>query len=177
MLYLIQSGNYLKIGYSDNENTFRRRLIDYNCHNPNYQVLELIEGTRDDEYQLHQICKQYQYYTEWFYYCKEVMDIWDQYTKRFKRYESHRTIIPPLFNVADNYEKIREEVHSIYKDGDIVNRKELKSNLTYLSKKYGVPIIKKATDIELYGFKLKSISLKDDGKYSGSYAMLSILKK
>ncbi|WP_278701968.1 hypothetical protein [Phocaeicola sartorii] len=77
----------------------------------------------------------------------------------------------------DCYAEICKEIHSVYKDGDVVNRKELKHNLTLISKKYGVPILKKATDIEKYGFRLKTIALYDDEKYTGSYAVLKVSKK
>lgn len=46
MLYLIKSGNYIKIGYSEN---LEKRLQSYNTHNPNYQLIDTIEGDEDLE--------------------------------------------------------------------------------------------------------------------------------
>ncbi len=177
MLYLIKSNNYLKIGFSENESTFQNRLHSYKCHNPSFEVLEVCDGTIQDENNLHKLCDEYKYRTEWFYYSEEVLDIWNNYTKNFSRSKSYSEIIPPLFNVNDCYAEIYNEIHSIYKDGDVVNRKELKSNLNLISQKYGVPILKKATDIEKYGFRLKTIALYDDKNYTGCYAVLKVSKK
>ncbi len=177
MLYLIKSNNYLKIGFTENESTFQNRLHSYQCHNPSFEVLEVCEGTIQDENSLHKLCEEYKYRTEWFYHSEEVLQIWKDYTKSFRKITSYNDIIPPLFNVNDCYAEICKEIHSVYKDGDVVNRKELKHNLTLISKKYGVPILKKATDIEKYGFRLKTIALYDDEKYTGSYAVLKVSKK
>lgn len=66
--------------------------------------------------------------------------------------------------------------YTIDTDGRVY-RKELKSNLNLISQKYGVPILKKATDIEKYGFRLKTIALYDDKNYTGCYAVLKVSKK
>ena len=56
MLYLIKSGNYLKIGYSSNVN---KRLESYRTCNPEFIVLDVIEGDEKLEKTLHKICKEF----------------------------------------------------------------------------------------------------------------------
>lgn len=41
MIYLIKSGKYLKIGFTDN---IKQRLTQYKTNNPEYQVLGIKEG-------------------------------------------------------------------------------------------------------------------------------------
>ena len=50
MLYLLKCGDYMKIGFSDN---LRHRFSQYNTHNPNYEVLCISEGTKEDEDRWH----------------------------------------------------------------------------------------------------------------------------
>lgn len=46
MIYLLQSGNYLKVGYTDN---LKKRISQYNTHNPNIEIISISEGTIQDE--------------------------------------------------------------------------------------------------------------------------------
>lgn len=46
MIYLIQSSEYLKIGYTSN---MEQRKNAYNTHNPNCQFLAVIDGGRSAE--------------------------------------------------------------------------------------------------------------------------------
>lgn len=46
MVYLIQSGKYLKVGYAEN---LMSRLKAYDTHNPDYQLLGVIDGDRTVE--------------------------------------------------------------------------------------------------------------------------------
>lgn len=57
MIYLLESGNYYKIGFSDN---FEQRLKSYLTHNPDIEVFDLKEGTKQDEDKLHELCKKIQ---------------------------------------------------------------------------------------------------------------------
>lgn len=81
MLYFIKSQNYLKIGYSENQRTFKSRIEKYKTHNPDFVVLDTAEGTKEDEKHLHDILIQYQYRTEWFYDTEEVHNIWKNYAR------------------------------------------------------------------------------------------------
>lgn len=76
MIYLIQSGNNLKIGFTSN---LKSRLNQYKTHNPDIRLLNYKSGTKEDEKKLHVLCEKYKYYTEWFTYCEEVIDIFNNY--------------------------------------------------------------------------------------------------
>lgn len=72
ILYLIQSGNYLKIGHSNN---FTTRIKAYSTHNPNYKILYTREGTSSDEYFLHKILEKYLINdTEWMKYDETIIN-------------------------------------------------------------------------------------------------------
>ena len=60
MLYLLKSGNYLKIGYAKN---IEERMKLYTTHNPDFELLDKKEGTLLDEKELHRICKKWKYDT------------------------------------------------------------------------------------------------------------------
>lgn len=75
MLYLIKSGNYIKIGYSEN---LEKRLQSYNTHNPNYQLIDTIEGNEDLEKTLHHLCKEFKFKNEWFHLNQFIIDIWNK---------------------------------------------------------------------------------------------------
>lgn len=55
-LYLIQTGNYLKIGLTSN---LTKRLKQYKTHNPDVRLLDIREGTYADEYFLHKLFEKY----------------------------------------------------------------------------------------------------------------------
>ena len=71
-LYLMQSGNYLKIGYTKN---FASRMSSYRTHNPDIKVLDTREGTYSDESYLHKKLKRYAIdeYSEWMIYNEEII--------------------------------------------------------------------------------------------------------
>nr|DAE68090.1 MAG TPA: hypothetical protein [Caudoviricetes sp.] len=72
MLYLIKSGEHLKIGYTIN---LKKRIKQYLTHNPSITVLYTREGTASDEYFLHKILSKYLVGdTEWMRYDKEIID-------------------------------------------------------------------------------------------------------
>lgn len=72
MLYLIKSNKFLKIGYTSNLNN---RIKQYKTHNPDIKVLSIIDGTREDEKKLHELCKEWKYDSEWFYYSPKIIDL------------------------------------------------------------------------------------------------------
>ena len=76
MLYLLKSGNYLKIGYAKN---IEERMKLYNTHNPDFELLDTKEGTLLDEKELHRICKKWKYRTEWYYYNEEIIKIFKEF--------------------------------------------------------------------------------------------------
>ena len=89
MIYLIKSGDYLKIGYSQYP---EKRIYELQIGNPEkLKILSYKEGGRWDEKSLHQLCKDYKYRGEWFINCKEVIDIFNNY---FIDYEGYNNIFP-----------------------------------------------------------------------------------
>lgn len=56
MLYFIKSGNYYKIGFSDN---IEKRISCYMTHNPDFELIGLKEGDEEEELQYHE--KYYDY--------------------------------------------------------------------------------------------------------------------
>ena len=81
MLYLLKSGNYLKIGYAKN---IEERMKLYTTHNPDFELLDTAEGTLLDEKELHKVCKRWQHRTEWYDYNEEVIKIFKEFTTRNK---------------------------------------------------------------------------------------------
>lgn len=72
MLYLIKSNKFLKIGYTSN---IDNRIKQYKTHNPDIKILSIIEGTREDEKKLHELCKEWKYDSEWFYYSPKIIEL------------------------------------------------------------------------------------------------------
>lgn len=82
MLYLIKSGDYLKIGYSKNVD---QRMCSYNTCNPDYLLLDIVEGSTKDESEFHKLISKYHYKLEWFLYHEDIIDIWNKkYNKNVK---------------------------------------------------------------------------------------------
>jgi hypothetical protein len=76
MLYLIECGDYYKIGYASD---IDRRLKQYNTHNPDYVVIDIKEGDTKDEALLHKKCNEFRIKGEWFEKCADVLDAWYTY--------------------------------------------------------------------------------------------------
>ena len=76
MIYLIKSGNYLKIGYS---NDVKKRLQNYITHNPDIVLLDTIEGDESIEKMLHNLCKEFKLNNkqEWFHLNPFIIDVWN----------------------------------------------------------------------------------------------------
>lgn len=124
MLYFIKSQNYLKIGYSDNQRTFKVRLREYKTHNPDFVVLDTAEGTREDEKTLHSILSQYQYRTEWFYDVEEVHNIWKNYSREHLYIEE--SPVKKHIKVSSN---IRESVYKQFGKKITLTGEEIKDRL------------------------------------------------
>ena len=121
-LYLIKSGKYLKIGYTNNLDS---RLKSYQTHNPNYQLLFIREGTQSDEYFLHKIFEKYRINnTEWMVYKEDIINTF----KTIKL--NHR---PSVKNDKKRASKKRKKhVQEIIK-----RRKQFKEAKTIIINKYG----------------------------------------
>lgn len=78
MLYLIESSNYIKIGYAKDVD---KRIKQYETHNPKFNLIDATIGDLTDEAELHRNLKPYKYKNEWFYFNKDVIIIWLNYVK------------------------------------------------------------------------------------------------
>lgn len=76
MLYLIKDRDYLKIGYSANIDQRKKAYETTNCY---AEIIMTKDGTMKDEKVLHELCKQWHYKNEWFYYDNEILRIFEEY--------------------------------------------------------------------------------------------------
>lgn len=87
MLYLIQSCDYLKIGYSKD---VPKRMCQYNTCNPDYILLDVVEGTTKDEAIFHHLIKKYHYKLEWYQIDQEIINLWNTtYHRNVRLYPEH----------------------------------------------------------------------------------------
>lgn len=76
MIYLMQSHNKLKIGYSNN---VQKRLRTFLTGNPDITLLSFKPGTKQDETNLHKLCKDWHVTNEWYLDTPEVHEIFNKY--------------------------------------------------------------------------------------------------
>lgn len=75
MIYFIKAGDFLKIGYTKDENTFKVRLQTYNTSNPyNIEIINLIEGDFVLEKDILNYFLDFHCKGEWFYYDKSIIE-------------------------------------------------------------------------------------------------------
>lgn len=76
MLYLIKSGDYLKIGYSQD---IKKRMQTYSTHNPDIALLDTIEGDESLEKFVHNLCKEFRVNNkqEWFHLNPFIIEVWN----------------------------------------------------------------------------------------------------
>lgn len=89
MLYLIKSGDYIKIGYSSN---LEQRFRTYNTCNPNYELLDIVDGEEADEKDWHERLLIFKYKLEWFRYDPRIIQMWnDKYSKTISVQEESKS--------------------------------------------------------------------------------------
>lgn len=81
MLYFIECGIYAKIGYSKDVDIFEKRLSAYKTHNPHFRLVDITDGTKEDEQRLQSLYKMYPVdgNKEWTYAKKLATQIWIEY--------------------------------------------------------------------------------------------------
>lgn len=161
MLYFIKSQNYLKIGYTQNENTYSKRINTYRTHNPNFSVLDVVlEGTSKDETKLHLLLNKYSYYTEWFHDCPEVRKIWKNYTENMTRINPKDKEKESIKELQKNYvtsnklEKIQEDVNTVFGNECIMTGDEIKSTLKEIYSYYGAKTYVEIKNLKKFGYSL-----------------------
>lgn len=96
MLYLIENENFYKIGYSTN---VKSRMQTYKTHNPDCNLINVIEGTNNDEKNLHKICEKYRYSKEWFYKNDDILKIFNNYkTIEWNQWDEIKSNINTIIN-------------------------------------------------------------------------------
>lgn len=115
--YIIKSGDYYKIGMTSD---WSKRAESYNTHNPNWELIETIEG--DYEHQLHHIFRDYRIKFEWFKFptnWKEILAL-----SNYKTYKEHtmntKHIVDPKYNVL--YNMTLEEVKEFFRSINIIDK-------------------------------------------------------
>lgn len=111
MLYLIEDRDYLKIGYSKN---LSKRLKAYELHNCYAKLIDSKPGNKQDETNLHELCKNYNYNSEWFFNCSEVKQIFKDYQNfeleqiyEYKKYVTEKALtILKNWNTFDKFKII-----------------------------------------------------------------------
>lgn len=103
MIYLIESGDYYKIGYAEN---LEKRLKAYNTHNPDYKVVDTIEGSKYYETLLHKLCAEYNKRSEWFIKCNEVLILWNNF----------KNIIPVIEKLQQDLNKANTKIEKLQKE-------------------------------------------------------------
>ena len=79
MIYLIESGEYAKIGYTTN---LKHRFQQYYTANPNFSILDVTEGTKHTEKILQSKYKKFALgNSEWCINKALVFKIWKEYVK------------------------------------------------------------------------------------------------
>lgn len=76
MIYLIESGNFYKIGFTEN---LKSRMKQYATHNPDYRLIDNFDGDKEDEKELHELCKEFHHSLEWFNKDERVLEIFQEY--------------------------------------------------------------------------------------------------
>lgn len=76
MIYMLKSGEYIKIGYTQSLRSLPNRLDSYFTHNPNIELMGFIEGDRQLEKEFHHKLSEYKIDTaqEWFEVPKVVFE-------------------------------------------------------------------------------------------------------
>lgn len=155
MLYFIKSQNFLKIGYSQDMESYKKRLKSYRTHNPDFVVLDTVEnGTLKDENTLHKLLEDYQYYTEWFYDCPEVHKCWNQYIKSIRKETQTVSETPKIF-LTNIGERIKEDVYNYFGDNYITNSYEIYSVLSDIYRNYNKIFYKDIKTLNKLGYSFR----------------------
>lgn len=123
MIYLLESSNYYKIGFTKDQDTLKKRLQSYKTHNPEFTLVELFEGDREEEKRLHNLCEKFRHSGEWFIKCIQVLDT----INSLNIYTKESELDTLIFNIIGNknYLEITQEdipTHEIYSRYRIITK-------------------------------------------------------
>lgn len=81
MLYLIESNEFYKVGYSKNISAMHKRVSSYNTHNPSFKLISVSVGTPAIEKTIHSLLSSLKHRGEWFHKDDYVLEVWNNYYK------------------------------------------------------------------------------------------------
>ena len=67
MLYLLESTNYYKVGFTENYETLDKRITSYKTHNPDFKLIKIYNGGIKEEKFIHKLLSEHLHYGEWFH--------------------------------------------------------------------------------------------------------------
>ena len=156
----------LKIGYSANENTLKKRDKYHLYRNPTIKTLAVIDGgTLTDVANLHRYFAKYRKYgNEWFSYSEEIIEFFRTHTTK----ESLSGLSIAISNAAQAKDNIRSKFLEVFKVGERYSNKDIKTLVENIYTELGLSSKKpKGTDIAEY-FEIKPVLIiKDDEKING----------
>lgn len=113
MLYLIKSGDYIKIGFSDD---VVNRMKSYKTCNPDFQILDIQIGSETDEKNWHERLLMYKYRGEWFHFNQKILELWNsEYNKNIQV-----TLKTDLLKVKEEQLNFKED-QLLYRENYILN--------------------------------------------------------
>ena len=83
MVYFIKSGDFLKVGYSTD---VPKRMKQYATHNPNFELLYIINGDQKLEKQIQSELNDYRFRLEWFHIDDYVMYMVEYLREKYKHW-------------------------------------------------------------------------------------------
>lgn len=123
MIYLIKSGDYVKIGFTSH---LAQRLKSLGQSSPDLEVLDCKDGDKADEKLLHTMLAQHKVKNEWFVYNKDVKKVWNEYVSDSKegdngfrkRYifskEDAETALHISKKLNHNFKSLSEQAHHLF---------------------------------------------------------------
>jgi hypothetical protein len=112
MIYFIKAGDFVKVGYTKSESSFKTRLDSYNTSCPfDVEVINLIEGGTDLEKDIINYFIKHHQKGEWFKYDIEIENfaknpyILPKGLIKKPTNKSHKTIIENLNSIIEDYKK------------------------------------------------------------------------
>jgi hypothetical protein len=110
MVYLIESDDYYKIGYTAN---LEQRIKSYNTCNPNFKIIDTRNGSKEDESALHTLCADFREKLEWFKKDPSVLYIWKTYfyykENNEKKVDNNLTLLTKAEEALKSANKILNE--------------------------------------------------------------------
>lgn len=175
MLYLIENGAYLKIGFTTN---LQSRLKTYKTHNPNFSLLNSKDGIKQDETMLHKLCNQYKYEREWFHNTPEVIEIFNNYESIiFKNWSLTTKILDDfisgiktllyneeIWNIKNQYTynvKVSSDWIKCFQITDLINKPKYYDYYLYVYNFYTKFVHVRPLEIIKFLYKIKQIDTQE----------------